>query len=95
MMAGLSDEDIEKAVTILASFKAQIGALVEEYNKSVVAANESGESPDLQTFILRQRALVQSTRQALEASLSPTSMVKLAAHVQREKRNMKVAKEDQ
>lgn len=92
--AGLSDSDLDGAVQILVAFKAQLSDLVDGYNRSVEAANEAGEAPDLQTFMSQQADLVQRTRTALGSSLSPASSANLAAHIQREKRNMKVAKED-
>jgi 20S proteasome alpha/beta subunit len=93
-MAGVADRELDRAFTILAAFKTKYDELVSEYNNTVDAANASGEAPDLQTFMSRQQKLVESTRNALKKSLSPTSMAKLVAHVQYEKRNMKVARED-
>jgi hypothetical protein len=93
-MAGVADRELDRAFTILAAFKTKHDELVSEYNNTVDAANASGEAPDLQTFMSRQQKLVESTRNALKKSLSPTSMAKLVAHVQYEKRNMKVARED-
>jgi hypothetical protein len=45
-------------------------------------------------FLAQQDEIVESTRDALKAELSEGGMARLQAHVEREKRNMKVAKED-
>ena len=93
--AGLEDQDIQSAVEVLATFKAQYDDLVKRYNESVDAANRIGATPELATFLARQDALVESTRDSLKAVLSPEGVSRFDAHLQREKRHMKVVKEAQ
>ena len=94
LTAGLKEGDLQHASSVLATFKAEYGDLVERYNESVDVANRSGKAPDLQTFLSQQDELVQATREALAGALSPGGMTRFDAHVQSEKRNMRVAKED-
>ena len=93
--AGLDRDDIEAAIPILATFKAQYTDLIAGYNKAVASANATGIAPDLATFLQRRDSLVQSTRDALASALTHAGMDLVHAHVQREKRKMKVAKETQ
>lgn len=91
--SGLGDQDIPYAVAVLADFRAQYDDLIKQYNDSVVQADKVGEQPDLATFLSQRDALVQSVRDRLKLDMSPASMTRLNAHVQFEKRFMKVAKE--
>jgi hypothetical protein len=90
--AGLDDNDIRAAIPILSDFKRQNDGLIKEYNESVVKANLNHTSPDLAGFILQRDRLVQSTRDALTGSISHDAMTRLHAHIQDEKRNMKISK---
>jgi len=92
--AGIEDDDLRSVVNVLATFKANYDDLVERYNDSVDVATRAGLEPDLRTFLSQQDALVESTREALKATLVAQRMGRVEAYVQREKRNMKVAKED-
>jgi hypothetical protein len=91
--AGLKDEDVQSAAAVLETFKSQYDELVALYDESVRAANETGTNPDPATFLSQQDQLVESTRDALTAAISPEVMARFDAHVRREKRNMKMAKE--
>jgi hypothetical protein len=94
LTAGLKGDDLQHASSVLATFKAEYSDLVTRYNQSVDAANRAGRPPDLQKFLSDQDALVQATREALAGALTPAGMAQFDAHVQHEKRNMRVAKED-
>jgi len=85
--AGLSDTDIQAAAGVLASFKVQYSQLIAHYNES--------DTKDLGALIHNREGLVQATRDSLRVVLTPEGMAKIDAHVQREKRLMKVAKEGQ
>ncbi|MGH9454955.1 MAG: hypothetical protein ACRD2O_13385, partial [Terriglobia bacterium] len=65
LTAGLKQDDLQHASSVLATFKAEYGDLVERYDESVDVANRSGKAPDLQRFLSQQDALVQATREAL------------------------------
>lgn len=94
MFAGLRDDDLSRAASVLATFKVQYDYLVQHYNDSVDVANRSGRPPDLQKFLTEQEELVQQTKDALAGMLTTKGMSNFEAHVKNEKRNMKVAKED-
>jgi len=91
--AGLRDEDIEPASRTLEVFKFQYDGFVSQYNESVRVANATGEQPDLASFLSQLNDLVRSTTKALEARMPPQVASRFEAHVQREKRNMRIAKE--
>lgn len=65
------------------------------YEASAAEADKAGGAPDLQTFLYQRDALVKYTRERLKLNLTATGMARLDAHVQQEKRGMKVAKEVQ
>jgi hypothetical protein len=87
--AGLSNADILAAVPTLISFKTQYAALIDEYNQSSEVLNNSSDG--LQLFLAKRDALVQSTRDALKAFVTPLGLGTLEAHVQKEKARMQVA----
>ena len=91
--AGLRGEGVPRVAELLAAFRAQYGDLVTQYNESVQAANDAGEEPDPAAFLSQLDQLVESTRKALEAAISPEAANHLEAFVQYEKRNMRMAKE--
>lgn len=92
-MAGIGDEDLPYAISVLADFRSRYDDLVKQYNDSVAQADKVGQTPDSATFLLQRDALVQSVRDMLKLDISPASMAHLDAHMQREKRFMKVTKE--
>jgi hypothetical protein len=61
------------------------------YAESTLA---SGGTPDKHPFLAQRDALVHSTRDRLQHSLSFSAMLHLDEHVQSEKHNMKVPKEE-
>jgi|SRR5579872_4891091 len=85
----LADNDVVTATAILVNFKSQYAALIDEYNKSPEVAN--GSSAGLALFMSKRDALVNATRDALRASLTPDGLGTLQARVQAEKSGMKVA----
>ena len=87
--AGLEESDIQAAVRILANFKTQYAALIESYNHSPEVLNNTNDG--LPLFLAKRDALVQATRDALKASLTPVGMSNLQAHIQTEKAGMRVA----
>lgn len=91
--AGVREEEVSRAAGVLAVFSARYGDLVTQYNESVQAANEAGVEPDLATFLSQLDQLVELTRKAVEAAVSPEAAKHLEAYVQYEKRNMRMAKE--
>jgi hypothetical protein len=93
--AGLKgDNDLQAAIETLAAFKAQYSDLIARYNQSAEESSAKGQSPDLATFLTQRNALVQTTRNGLETVLSADAMTRLHAHIQREKRKMKISKEE-
>ncbi|HEV2425284.1 MAG TPA: hypothetical protein VGZ29_10700 [Terriglobia bacterium] len=93
--AGLREQDVQPAETVLANFKSQYDDLVAHYNESVEAANAAGTGPDLKGFVSQLNQLVGSTKEQLEAAMSPEAAKRFETHVQSEKRNMRIAKEAQ
>lgn len=93
--SGLDENDIQPAVEILSEFRSQYDQLVKQYNESAAEADKAGGAPDLQTFLYQRDALVKYMCERLKLNLTATGMARLDAHVQQEKRGMKVAKEVQ
>jgi hypothetical protein len=90
--AGLPEKDILSATIILADFKTQYAALIEQYNNSPEVQNNTNDG--LALFLAKRDALVQSTRDALKSSLTPAGMSSLHLHIQKEKSKMKVAAQE-
>jgi hypothetical protein len=92
----LHDDDLHPLVGALEDFKQQYNALIERYNREAAVIDASGGTPNIMSFLIQRDALVQSTRNALKQTLSAEGMTKLDAHIQNEKRHMKIgAKEAQ
>jgi hypothetical protein len=89
--AKVNEEDLEKADAVLLHFKTQYAQLLEGYNNDV----NSGGQPSIPSLLAERDSLVESIRGELESTVSAESVKNLREHVQLEKRNMKVAKEDQ
>lgn len=91
--AGLRGADIPTCTGILAQFTSRYAALLAKYNSSpeVQSASNSG----LASFLAKRDALVQATRDALKAALTPAGITTLGKAIQAEKARMKVAKEIQ
>ncbi len=85
---GLPVNDLQRTIAALAAFRSQYDAWVGRYNATAAA---QGNNFDPTPFLQQQEDIVQSTREVLRHSLSAIGMLKLHAHVQAEKRGMKVA----
>ena len=89
LSAGLKENDIQATAKILASFKTQYAALIAQYNASPEVLNNTNDG--LPLFLAKRDALVQETRDALKAALTPTGMTTLDTHIKQEKAMMKIA----
>jgi hypothetical protein len=89
---GLGDQDKAALLTTLATFSTQHAVLIKSYNDGVAAAQATGVSPtaNYATFAAQQDALVQTTRDELGLALTPDGLARLNAHIQGEKRRMKI-----
>ena len=87
--AGLSENDIQSAGKVLANFKTEYAAIIDSYNHSNEVLNNTDDG--LPLFLAKRDALVQATRDALKATLSPQGMASFHANIQKEKAMMKVA----
>jgi hypothetical protein len=93
--AGLTGNDAQAAIGILATFKTKYADLVTSYNQAVMGAQQAGAAPDLPAFLASRDALVQSARDALMSVLTPQGAASLDSYVQHEKQRMKTSKEIQ
>jgi hypothetical protein len=89
---GLNDSDKAQAVALLASFKSQYKALIDNYNLQATAAQLRGEAIDQTLFLQQRDDLVATTRASLTRALSADGGKKFEAHVQGEKSKMKTVK---
>jgi hypothetical protein len=87
--ANLTDADVQAMTVLLASFRSQYEALIDQYNNSLEVKNGSDSGWPL--FRAKREALVQSIRDALKASLTSAGMASLHSQIQKEKAMMKVA----
>lgn len=90
---GLSDTDQRLFLGILADFRAKYDALVAGYNDSAKAAAARNETVDVRPLLTNLDDLVQSTRDAINARLSPQGAARLNSFVLAEKKNMKVTED--
>jgi hypothetical protein len=88
--AGIGEDEIPLAVEILGTFKTEFTSLVDAYNKTAEDAIARHVKPDYPSFKNRLDALVETTRIRLRSSLTVQTMNNLDAHIQHEKRNMKI-----
>jgi len=93
--AGLTGNDAQAAIGILATFKTNYANLLSNYNQAVLGAQLGGATPDLPSFLAARDALVQSARDALTSALTAQGAASLSAYVQQEKTHMKVSTEVQ
>lgn len=93
--AGLADADIAPAEQVLANFKLEYDRFIKTYNQLTQQAISEGRSPDFTGLVLERDQLVEATRVLLESTISPDEAKRFEAHMQSEKRNMRVSKEDQ
>jgi hypothetical protein len=84
----LGANDRQALVTIIAGFRSQYESWKSRWN---AAATAQGDSFDPTPFLQEREDLLQSTRTAIGHSLSVKGVTQLDAHIQREKKFMKVA----
>jgi len=87
---GLRAADEQTLVAILADFNSQYHTLIQDYNAEATAQIARGERPDVAGMRAQRDSLVQSTHDRIEAALPPDSWALVDAHVQNEKRRMKL-----
>jgi hypothetical protein len=93
MLAGAKLSELESPLvrSALADFKSKYEKLVDDYNRLATAAEEMGQVPNTAQFVHDRDALVLSTKDKIEATLSPSGMARFQGHVSNEKHGMKVA----
>lgn len=87
---GLQDSDRKKLIGILADFHAKYQALIQQYNVEATTEMARGEKPDVASMRLQRDELVQSIHDQIKAVLTAEDWSRLDAHVQNEKRRMKI-----
>jgi hypothetical protein len=93
--AGLTGNDAQAAIGILATFKTKYADLVASYNQAGLSAERGGQKPDQPKFLAERDALVRSTLDALKLGLTEEGTRNLGTYVGQEKHRMKVSKEIQ
>ena len=89
---GLTQDDPDALARTLEDFKVQYDAMVAAYNARVEAAVKGSTNlPDGDAFLAERDQLVQETRDRLKQVLSANGMAGLDAHVQAEKRRMRIS----
>ena|SRR5258706_1424981 len=87
---GLSERDNSAFLVIAGLFQARYADFIRRYNEAAEAAAAKGTAPEYETLLLERDSLVQDMRQRLQLALSPEGFQRLHAHVQQEKRAMKI-----
>ena len=83
-------------IPILTEFKASYTSLINHYNEQQQAAWARGkvtlgqQQSDLKLFLQQRDDLVATTRTAISHRLSPSGAVEITAHVQSEKKSMRL-----
>lgn len=90
----LDENALVAAQIILSDFKTRYQAAVARYNASAKAALADNKMPDIGPFLSERDNIVLSTKADLENALGQKAWAQFDAHVQKEKRKMKVAVED-
>lgn len=90
----LSESQLLTAQAILADFKTRYQSASAKYNASAEAALANNMTPDIEAFLKERDDIVLSARVAMEKTLGQETWSRFDAHVQKEKRRMKVAVED-
>ena len=85
--AGLSSDEIDRAAAAIQQFKSSWDTLRDTYNQAV----EAGTGPDLETFLFKRDRLVEQLLSNLQTIVTAEGYSRLQAHVQLEKRHMKVS----
>jgi len=92
---GLQDGDRKRLVATLSNFYSEYQNLIQTFNQEATSAWARGERPDMESLRVQRDQLVQSTHDALKAALTAKGWTLLDAHVQNEKKHMKIhAKEE-
>lgn len=89
----LDENSLAAAQTILSDFKTRYQAAVARYNASAEAALANNKTPDIGAFLSERDYVVLSTKAAMEKALGEEVWAQFDRHVQKEKREMKVAVE--
>ena len=90
----LDENQLLAAQTILFDFKTRYQAAIAKYNASAEVAQANNQTSDIGAFRSERDDIVLSTKAAMERALGPKAWAHFDAHVQKEKRRMKVALED-
>jgi hypothetical protein len=88
---GMKDFDRLALINILASFNLQYHSLIDSYNKAATEAWTHQQRTDPGPLRFELDSLVQSTHDAIRGTLSDDSWTRLDAHVQGEKKRMKIS----
>jgi hypothetical protein len=86
---GMNEGDRQLFADTLKVFKGQYDDLIKNYNDAAQVAIVDGQAPDIDAFLRRREALVQSTRDKLKLVLTNEGVASLDAFVKAEKRSMK------
>jgi|SRR5271157_4804905 len=87
---GLQEADRKTLAVQLSNFYSEYQNLIQTFNQKATVAWARGERPDIESLRLQRDQLVQSTRDALKAALTANGWALLDAHVQNEKKHMKI-----
>jgi hypothetical protein len=77
-------------LSILTEFKSQYLSLIARYNEAAKAALLNGGQADEKLFLQQRDDLVSSTRAAIARQLAPESAARVDAHVQGEKKQIRL-----
>ena len=86
----LQDSDRDKLITILADFNTKYQAVIQRYNAEATVEMARGEKPDVASMRLQRDQLVRSAHDRIKVVLTSEGWSRLDAHIQNEKRRMKI-----
>ncbi len=89
----LAESQLLAAQTILFDFKTRYQAAIAKYNAIATEAQANNQTPDVGAFLSERDDIVLSTKAAIEKVLGQKAWARFDAHVQKEKKRMKVALE--
>jgi len=92
---GLQDGDHKALAAILSNFNSEYQNLIQTFNQKATAEWARGERPDLESLRLQRDQLVQSTHDAVKTALTAKGWALLDAHVQNEKKHMKMSAKEE
>lgn len=87
--AQFSHEEFEVAQVVLVGFKTKYDEVVTDFNSAALVGEQA---PDYAAFTNKLDALVLTTKDKLEVSVSANAFGRLYGHVQQEKRQMRVSR---